>query len=787
MSQRVSGSNNRWRKIVRTVLLTGAVCVALYYFAGKLHEHNPIDRWLFWKEGKAAAAALLLLATFTTSGLALVERVRPGLPIRERLTLGVAGGVYLFYVVQVAGGLIGLFGHAWAIVMPLALFSGGLYLTWPTWRRLWRRRARYRFTFGVTSTWHAPLALFGLAGVIGLYLSILSPKNAAFDSRWYHLGLGEGWMATGGIVRTPEGWFMDAVPNMAAVLYSWGFQLPGYDLFETVMVAAHIEFVLFVTTLAFIPMLVRYLVPRTAVGVSWVALFLFPSVFIYDAGLHLGNDHIAAFWGVPLFLALRRTWKQLAWRDAVLLSMFAAGAIMSKYQAASLVLGPAVAVIVRTAWLSFKRRDTAALKTFGVAFACSVLFTSPLWAKNLIFYGDPFFPALHNHLALRPWSEGLSELMEINWKVFVHRPEGPLSDQLQESFDMGFKFSFTTHARKGFHGAMPYFGSLFTLSLFWLPLLPRAKRTWALAFCAQFGVFFWFFFSHVERYLQILIPWMAVVVAAAVILAWRQGWLTRLPLAALVMIQVIWGGDALFLRAHAMLRDTPIIESARLIESGYKKDYKRRTSVTGFQPIGQSLPDGSVLILHDYNSRLGLKHRVIVDKARYQGLIRYGLMSSARQVYDLYKSLGVTHVVFRNKSTNYDSVAGDIRFFDYTAGHLKKRRTFGSFAVAPLPLTPPPANTGSGIVAYAGCGRTFRRGLHRLENMDVQDRSAQNRAGFAPLPKDQEGLLEALKQAQFLVVGTRCKGGVPWPPKHFKLVGKRRTEELWARPWKARR
>ena len=141
-----------------------------------------------------------------------------------------------------------------------------------------------------------------------LYVSILHPRNAAFDALWYHLGLGEGWAVEGGINRSPEGWYMAALPNMAAVLYSWAFLVPGIDLFETMMIAAHQEFLLFLVTLSFIPIAVKMLVPDARPGISWLVLFLFPCTMIYDAGLHTGNDHIASFWGIPIFLALRRIW-----------------------------------------------------------------------------------------------------------------------------------------------------------------------------------------------------------------------------------------------------------------------------------------------------------------------------------------------------------------------------------------------------------------------------------------------------------------------------------------------
>jgi len=519
--------------MVRSALTAAAALGALIGFGVLLNSHIPIEKWLFWKFAKPIAFALFWLLSCFLTGLAIVQRLTPGLPIRERLVQSIACGVYTFYLLNFLGGILGLFSAAWAIALPSTMSIVGAIASRDQLRRLWRRRAALRgFSFGSNRYWHAALAVFGIACLWGIYLSILSPRNTAFDSVWYHLGLGQGWAADGAILRSQEGWLYEGLPNMAAVLYSWGFLLPTFDLFQTTALAAHIEFLVI---LASIPVLVRWLLPGKSAGIAWVALFLFPSVFIYDAALHTGNDHIAAFWAIPIFLALRRTWVRLDWRNALLLALCAAGALMTKYQAISLIVGPALLIVGRAVYLAIKDpRDLSWLIGQATALVAGLLFTSPLWAKNWAWYGDPFFPALHRHLTIHPWNDDMSSLMDWNWKIQVRRPQGTSLEQLKQTLEGGLGFSFTSYTHGRFHGKMPYFGSLFTLSILWLPFLRHAKRTWALFIATQLGVFAWFAFSHVERYLQLLIPWMACVVVAALVMAWRQGRLARVPLLALV-------------------------------------------------------------------------------------------------------------------------------------------------------------------------------------------------------------------------------------------------------------
>jgi hypothetical protein len=302
---------------------------------------------------------------------------------------------------------------------------------------------------------------------------------------------------------------------------------------------------------------------------------------------------------------------------------------------------------------------------------------------------------------------------------------------------------------------------------------------------AQLGVFTWFAFSHVERYLQLLIPWMACVVVAALVVAWRQGRLARLPLLALVAMQVVWGGDALFIRSHAMLRELPMVHSARLIESGYKGTWSLRERVFDpLQSIGEALPPKSSVLLHELNPRLGLSARVVTDMAGLQSRIRYGLMGSPQEVYDLYRDLGITHIVWAQRKPHaFDSLGGDLRFFEFV-NTVDSPKKAGSFHYGPMPDKPPEFDS-SNIVLYVGCGPTFEPGFFRVGDMNVLNRHPKKIAGFKPIPDDDSELQEAMREVDFIVYGPKCKSEFPRPGAGFTLTATRKGEQIWIRKRRA--
>jgi hypothetical protein len=770
----------------RRAVLVATILVATVGYLSVMHAHYPIEQWLVWRYLRAWLVTLYWAGGCLSFGYAIIDRLFAMMRLREKLLFAFVTGVYGFFVAMSIAGWLQLFGATLAMVLPGLMVASGA-------RRLWRVAVRVRRGLRVARTLHgqtpSPLYLFcfafGALCIAGLYLNILTPKNLSFDTVWYHLGLGQQFSAAGGIVASPEGAFVSTLPQLTAILFTWAFLIPGSTLIATAATAAHMEFVVFLATLASIPLVVRFLLPTARVPLAWTALFLFPAIFVYDAGLVAGADHIAALWAVPIFLALRRAWRRLEPRDCGLLALCMVGAVVTKYQAASLVMAPAIAILYRAVRAAMKRDSSHWIAGPLTALGLGLLFSAPHWLKNLLWHGDPLYPALYHYLPLRPWSPDASAMMDLNWKRLVWRPRGTAFEQLKETLVEGTRFAFRAHARKQFHGKIPIFGALFTLSLVWLPFLRRTKRVWALAVSTQLGVFTWYYLSHVERYLQALVPWMAAAVAACIFLAWREGWLARASVVLLVLVQLVWGGDTYFFPTHSMMRDAPIRETAKLIGLGYRKKFKQRDTLGGtLADIGRRLPTPATVLLHEHNPRFGLNAAVVTDMAGFQGRISYGSMKSAADVHALFVELGVSHLVWRPARTRaLDSIAGDLRFFEYVTLYAKSARQIGSMMLAPMPATAP-SQRATDRVAYMGCGPTFSRGIYTMSDMNVPRGAAKQKiAPREALPSDGKALSHALATVDFVVHVLRCKVASPTSAlDHFVKIAKRKQHaDLWAR------
>lgn len=768
----------------RRVLLPLALLAGFSSFAVIVNRYYPVQNWLFWRYAKSWALALFWFSGCLSAGYAVLARLTPRLPLSERLVLSCSTGIYASYLLMFLGGILGLYRFgAFAVLLPaLMIASGARRLVGALRRARAHARSARRLLPPRPTLTAAAITVFGTVYVALLYLSILDPDNASFDALYYHLGIAQQYAAHGAITRTPEGWIVDGLPLLASVNYAWAFIFPSNDLYDIMALCAHMEFVIFLATLASLPVVVRYLVPRTRAWGAWVALFLFPAILVYDAGLHSANDHIAAFWGLPIWLVLRRSWPRLEPRYMALFAVTAAGALMTKYQAAGLVLAPVAALCVRGLWLGVRRRPAPWKKGLAVALGVGLVITMPHWLRNWIWYGDPLFPALYRHLELRPFHPDAVAAMDHTTKVLA-RPHGTFGEQVRQILNGAWSFPFRTRERPDFHRDWPVFGPLFHLTLLWLPFLRNTKRVW-LMFAATFsGLFFWYFFNHHERYLQPMIPWMAAVAAAGIALAWSAGRWARAAVALVVGLEVVWGADVLFF-PHLMLRDVPMKASIDLINSGFRNDLARRDQFLGqLKTIGETLPPDATVLLHEYCLRVGLNAPVVMDYPAFQTGISYQSLKSAREVYDLYRELGVTHIVYQNAHATFlDTLGNDLRFWDFVTNWATNKRQFGPFILAEMPKEPPDP-TPNDRVAYLSCDPTYVPGLHALSALRIWPGSHGHVGPLVPAPKGKGNLERLVADAGFVVTGRVCKH--PKLPavvqREFTKVATRGKEDLWVR------
>lgn len=799
------GTVATWFARARLALILAGLCAAIALLLRETHKHYKIQDWLAARYAVSWLGTLAFNAGCLVSGHALVRAVLGRvLPIREQLVLAFPAGVLVFFWLVFAAGLLGGLGTPFFFaVTPLMLALGARPAL-----RYGRRLARHvRYARARAVAPRSPLTWlsvgFGTVCLAMIYFSILSPLNASWDSRWYHLPIAEQYASAGRVFRFAEGWVLGTYPQLASLVYAWGFMLPKAQLFDRIALCAHLEFSIFVWTVVAVPVLARRVLPKRIRAAfrargGWAAMFLFPGLFLYDSSLNLGADHVATLWAAPIYLGLLLAWPKLALRECCLLALMISGALLTKYTAIMNAAPAIFAVIARALWLLAKNLRTPRAIPWRGPVAMLVLglaVTSAHWAKNWAWYGDPLYPQLASHLTLRPWLAEQTVAYKTDIAVAWHASRDLAG--LYESAKIALTFAFIHHDWPDLHNTMPIFGLLFTLSLFVLPFLGKAPRLWGLYAAAHLGVMVWTQVSWQDRYLQCLVPWMAGGVVAVLVQLWHFDRLfdhpARVPgpvlgaaralTAVLVALQIVWGGDVYFYMTHRMIRTTPAKLSIDLLNTGRTGRVADRDEIfQPYQKIGRELPEGSVILAHGTRQTLGLKHRRVVDSPGTQGGIVYSRHKSPRDVYDQLEGFGVTHLLWDATSESNDTITSDFVFFDFAMRHTEDMKMFGSLRLARMPKQPTSQPFGE-KVAYLSCQGRYTPGLYKLSDLSVPVFVPP----FSP-PRlkdwsEGDGAADKLiKRADSLVLQPDCRRGASTKAVNdFLLIARRGTSNLYVR------
>lgn len=690
-----SGRTLNFRSLVVLSLLLGATA----YFARFVHPFYPLQHWLFGIYARYWAYCALFGVACLSSGHWLLRRLLPVPPrLGERAALSMALGVLLFFLGLFVGGVLGLYGKVFFFAWPLLL-------TLATGRELWRtlvRMNRRRAGLGVRLRTPLDLAAFALLilGVVGTYLVIIVPLNIGADAHWYHLSIAERYATAGGITRFDDGWYLGVYPQLASILYAWAFQSPG-GLTDHTALAAHLEWFLFLLTLAGIAPLTRRLLRRGNATWAGAMVFLFPGILLYDSSLISGADHVLAFWAAPLAIAFIRCGIDFEVRNVVLASLLLSAALLTKYQACYFLVAGGLFLV----GMALKTRRFALL---GVAVAVGLVTTSPHWLKNLIFHGDPMYPLLHKRLSVRPFYPGAAQALQEIYFPDQFMLHGTLWEKLRDTVVSVVSFSFVPHDWD-FHGQKPIFGSLFTLSLLALPFVRARLRLWLLVLGVHVGVATWFVTSHEDRFLQALLPWMVACTVAILSSTWKEMPLARVGVACLVSFQLVWGSDVYFFRTHSMAGESPVKLAVDLIASGNQGRYDpaQRFRIAGdIQDVGPKLPPSAVILLHHDTGHLGAGHPIVTDFRGFQGAVEYLNDDSPQRVFELWRSMRVTHVLWRSQYGGFspDDLAREAVFSRAIASYAEQQFSAASFTVAVLKLEPTKQEPSPARILWAGCG-----------------------------------------------------------------------------------
>jgi hypothetical protein len=440
---------------------------------------------------------------------------------------------------------------------------------------------------------------------------------------------------------------------------------------------------------------------------------------------------------------------------------------------------PVVIVLTRCVRDLRAERVARALSPALLLLGTVVVLTAPHWLKNLVYYGDPLYPVLREWLPTHPWSRA-AEAPYAFW-FSLNCPAVTVAGVL-EMLKTLVTFAFVPHDFPGFHGAVPVFGALFTLCTPALLLVPRSSRLYWLFAASYLGVAAWFWLHQYDRYLQVLVPWMAAGTAVVLAELWREGTGLRAGVCALVGLQVVWAGDLVFIPAHRAggSMHKMVID---LLGRGFQGDYERRlVAYPEWEAMGRALPAGSKVLVHEEELRIGLGAWTVMDYPGDQGGLYWGEQGTLTpaQVWSGLREQGVTHVIWaREHDHAVGTLAGSLVFFEFAAHHTKVVGQFGGFTLAALPDVSPPASA-PGEVAYYPCDAAppFAPGLYPLAAL------ASTPVDRRPRPRPAPGvsLAQAIERASFLVFDASCHGALaPETRARFELLATRGEAKLFAR------
>lgn len=700
--------------------MTLACALAVF---GVIWERVPRERlpttWWVADYLKIALYQLFLGAAWCSVG-AFILRFIPDFYCgrRERILYAVTLGVVAFTLLMYAAGALGLFSASFAIALPVIMIALGLRELLVLLRPRWSapRQDAGAFT-----------NLLRAFGYIGLFLVVLqsaTPDSIHHDAAWSHLTVAEDYAREGRLVPFP-GFSPKNLPHLSSLLYTWAFLVPGLEHPALRWLCAQwIELQLLVFTLFGVSTVAAWILEKSRLPAAWAAFFLFPGFYLYDSNFAGGSDHIAAFFALPALIASMRAAKTLRLSYCALSGVFAGALMHTKFQCVYLVVPLGAHLVARWLYLGARLylsrsrprlRSSLRASTWRasplVYAAAFLLAFGPHLILNWVFYHNPVYPLLPDVFPEGPHFENMP------YDPFVQTRNAYSSTVLGA---LRLMFTFSVEPQYVFGEAIPSFGSLFTL-LSPAALLCFHRRRLFVAFLLSYGaLFLWCFTYHIDRNLQLVLPWLVAVTAATIAVVWRAGWIGRGALVLLVGLQVGWGARFMLVGGYDRVRSfLNLVQEHPHGKLSSRYDGFRRA----YRELGEKLPKDAVLLLHTAHVHLGINRRTMGDWVGYQHTLDYRPLRNARDVYDLYKKLGITHITWNN--AQYPGTKQeDVLFLEFVRHYAKTMKGSTGNSLWAMPKSPPP-DCGTMMVITRGL-YGYKDGLYSVDKLGI----------FEDLPND---------------------------------------------------
>lgn len=749
-------------------LAAAATCgYGAYYFGVTVDRYYPIHTWLLWRVAPIWGYALLLNASAVAFGSLLVRRLMGDreLPALERLLQSMMLGLVAFVLALYVAGFVGLFKPWLAVALPLAFLAAGerdgraLLRDLVAWRRSVPEPGGLERTLGSLAL------LFGCACVVFLYLEALNVSAINFDATWYHYPIAQDYARVGRIIAFP-GENHRAYPHLTSMLHTWALLVPGLKLLpQHWMLSLHLEFCIVLWRVVGVAALARWMLGGRDVRGLWAGFFLFPSIFVYDQAIGGSADHFLGFFAAPAVLAAARALQRFDLRWCTMLGVALGGHMLVKYQAAYLMFALGGATLLAMALLATKhflakRRitpDTDAPPLSSVLRGAlsialvAALVSSPHFAKNAVFYHNPFYPfAQRIFKSTTPkhepgyYTETKTEGAFKPKHTGLKRQAWVLSRVMTYSFETANR-NLTKHR--------PYMGSLFSLLLPCLLFVRGRKRVVFTAGVATLAMMVWGNTAANDRYLLAFYDLCIGTALAMMVKVWELGWVARSGLSTLVLLQLVWGGDAMLVYGKKQLD-----AGVSLIVDGYGDQSDDRLSAKGTQQkITKATPENAVILSRNYKGLLGLDRLVLSDIRSAQDYVNYSHLPDPRSFYELLRARGVTHLLYPRNERRPGRWNNTLLFAEvFRLGNNTRR--FSKLVLTELPAEAPPRT--APYLVLVGGQREYPDGIYKLEQLDVDYRDP---SLFSPKPKPFRSASEGtphqvLKDVRAVVT---CRGRLP--------------------------
>jgi hypothetical protein len=554
------------------------------------------------------------------------------------------------------------------------------------------------------------------------------------------------------------------------------------------MLSLHLELAIVLWRVLGAAALARWLLGGRDVRGLWAGFFLFPSVFVYDQSIGGSADHFLGFFAVPVVLAAARALERFDLRWCVLLGVALGGHVLVKYQGVYLFAGITLAVLARLAylagryWLRRRRGSLTELDVGGRALARGVgalalsflLVTSAHFGKNAVFYHNPFYPFAQKVFKSSVPKRQPGFYVETPIKEAFEPSEQGLRRQVW-AFRKVFDYSLHT-SNRGLTEHRPYMGALFSLLLPCALLVPARRRHGLVVGVATVAFLAWANSAPNDRYLLAFLDLAIGTTLALIVQVWELGWPARVGLVPLVSLQLIWGGDAMLFYGKKQLS-----AALDLVSRGYDGRYDDRLATRGTQrQITRATPPNAVILARNYKGLLGLDRLVLSDIRAGQDYVSYANLKDTRQLFELLKSRGVTHLLYPKGQRRPERWNNAILFTDLFVHDAKRTKRFGKLVLGELPTEAPPHELPY-LVASFGI-RGVKDGVWALEQLDFDPRGPER---FSPLPRPRFRLSELrgmLGQVHALLIGNRRSDALSEQElREFELVESWESDQLWLR------